>query len=279
MMVLRNSSYNEKFYSFSPYEIEKKDTFADFNTIALLSYGKYSMSCDVYMVLPQYEYTSMLPFYTPAVNTIKRGECLVSKNALELRHAHVGDTLRLKGLEEDSDVKIVGELPSIKGLEHRHHGVIVLGYDKDAEDYLKASRPRYLSFGKDFKNFGLIKIDGNLLLKIRDIEAEERFVYPRMALGLAVIVASQLLIAQLWVIDDAREKRALIITGGRKGNIFRYFFIKKVLQRLLPLSLVFTYFLLTNLSFLMSSLMIFGIFLGVSFILMLFETCVLTWRS
>jgi len=279
VQVLSRAGYQEMFYSYSPYEVEKKDTFGDLDMLGICVYGRYSMSCDMYLALPGYSYSSDLPFYEEAISTIRPGECLVSENALALRHVKVGDDLLYKGVDEDKPLKIVGKLPSMKGLKHNHHGVIVIAHDPHIEGTIVSNNGKYLTFGRDFKNFGNIKVDGNILLKQRDIDREQGYVVPRIALGLSIMIVSQTLIALLWASGDKREKRALIISGARRHHVFWYFARKKLLYRLLPIVLVFGLFTLMNLVYLGADLVLLSIFVSTSILLGLLETIYITWRA
>ena len=279
VQVLSRATYNEMFYSTDPYEVEKKDTFSNLNSLVILTHGKRSMSCDMYMELPSYEYTSALPFYDEAMNTIQKGECLVSENVLSMRHAKVGDMLSYRGIVDKGEVRIAGKLPSMKGYEFDHYGVIVIGYDRDVDLTARATKPRYMTFGKDFKEFGNIHVEGNILAKENDIQREYRIIIPRVTIGIVALIGIQSLIALAWAYDDQKERRAIIISGTKPIDVFWYFCKKKLLYRLLPVAVVFALFLMFNLVYVQAGLVIFGVFALLNIVVSFVETAVLTWRS
>ena len=250
--ILNKCEYQEKIYADSPYEDPstgiKQDAFADFATVTIIKAGRYSLSSDIYMVLPGFNYTGVLPFYVSAINELKTGEALVTSNVMGMRHLKVGDTL-LTNDKDDGPIKIVGELPAMKGLESEHYGVVVLGHNQHMEDYLRSVKPRYVSFSKKFGAFGPMQIEGNIHLKQREVEKAAFDSFPRYVAGVLVAFLAPLGVGFVFVRDDLRKKRLNRMSGASKWRIFLSFLKEKTLYRFLPPFIVALVFFLLNLDY------------------------------
>ncbi|MBE6135161.1 MAG: hypothetical protein E7179_04035 [Erysipelotrichaceae bacterium] len=280
--VLRKCEFQEKVYADLPYENpstgEKKDAFADFAGISIVKTGKYSLSSDILMVLPGFTYTEVLPFYVSAMNSLNPGEAMVSKNVMGMRRLKVGDTL-VTNDKDDGTFKIVGELPAMKGFEHEHYGIVLLGHNAHMEEYLRSVKPRYVSFSKKFGAFGPMQIEGNIRLKSVEIEKAAQESWPRFAAGVLVCLLAPIAVGLVFLKDDQRKKRQFITSGSSRWGVFYRFLLEKGLYRFLPPFLIVLVFFLMNLTYPLaaaSMLLAMGLSLLVSIYL---QSSVLTWRK
>ena len=282
--ILSSSGYEEMFYSAQPYvEVStgnKKDTFADFGGLTVYKAGRYSVSSDLYMILPGYSYTEVLPFADPKIGTLQKGECLVAKNVMAMRHLNIGDTL-MPGDNEASPLKIVGELAPIKGFAHDYYGVVVFGHDPYLQSLMNTSAPRYASFVPSrVEDFGQIQVlFGSVQPKAKLIDKANREAVPRIIGAYLTTLIAPLAVALLYHRDERRRKANVIASGASKWATLRYFLLYKLLTVFLPVFVVATIFLLTNLVYLSGSLIIFGSLTLVALLVTILESALLTRRS
>ena len=280
--ILQKAGFQEMFYSASAYinptNAEKKDSFADFSGVFILRKGKMSLASDLYMVLPNFTYDDTLPFYVSAISTLKQGECLVSKNVMELRHIKVGDTLET-GVKEEPTMNVVGELPTIRGFESDHHGVVVFGFSGFLENFMRSLKPRYVNFGVRFEEFGLIKIYDSIILKRYLIEEQQRQFVPRFIAGLVVLLGVELILDLLCHHDESRMKRIIVETGGLKRHIFGHMFGYHMLYRFLPVMGLLFIFFFTNLVYIHAALGVVLSYLIALLAMHALEAFLWTWRE
>ena len=279
--ALLSSGYQEMCYSGLPYADPetgtRENSFADFNGVRILKSGKMSLSSDIYMVLPEYSYTDILPFFDIAMTQVKQGEALVSANVMDLRRLHIGDQL-VTNDRDDGEFTIVGTLPSIKGFESAHHGIVVLGYDPQLEAQLIAVKPHYVNFSVRFGSFGFIPIEGNIILKADELSRMKGEILPPLILGGIVGVMAPLLVGLLYTRDYQRKNRLLVESGARTNTIFLHHYGYALLLGL-PAAFVALIFALMHLEFVPGTWMVFALLAGALFLSSTLTALVFSWRS
>lgn len=269
--TLSHATFSEMFYSEQPYSdpktMEKSDTFADFAGVMFLKAGDYSMSSDTLMVLPSFRYSPASPFYTRQVETLQEGQCLVSKNVMALRHVKVGDTL-FPSDRQAKPLTIIGELPPMKGFEHEHHGVIVMGYDAYMHSFLETASARYVTFSQNkIEDFGQIRVLDRVYYREEFIQKTSEDSVSRMFGACLTPLFAAALVGLLTMRDDIRKKAGLIACGARKKHIFLFFLGNKALVSFAPAVVTSFFFFISNLVYLPGALSLFLI-ISVSALLM-----------
>ena len=281
--TLAHANFTELFYTSSafvnPKTQERKDTFADFAGVGILKTGERTMASDVFMVMPQYTYDDALPFFDERINSLQKGECLVSSNVMSLRHTKVGDQLTSNDPHMDP-VTIKGELIPIQGFENEHFGVIVMGFDLDFLSFLASSKPRYVTFSRErVEDFGQVEVYGRVISKNELVHNASEESIPRMVWAALTPAIACLAVAGLTYRSDKRKKAALIARGAKRKDIYLYFLGNKALFYLVPSLAIGAIFLLLNLDYVFGALALFAIIGAASLIMTLAHATALQVRS
>ncbi len=275
--VLSASSYQEMLYSETPYSLKKEDTFADFASVLLVKKGKFSLSSDIYMVLPDYQYTSALPFYQEGINELKGDECMVSENVMRLRGIRIGDELE-NDQQKEKKYTVTAVLPAMKGYESEHHGIVVLGHDQYLEDYLCSVKGRYVSFSPHFDDIGMISVYGNIISKKKALGEAQGAASARIIAGALTAGLSILLVSLLYHLDDRRLVSAVYLSGGGKKDAFWALWRRKLLLYVLPVLALGILFASLNNLYLSASMVIAAILFGVALLIVSVESVLFIQR-